>query len=50
MLLTKFGSFGHAVSEKILFLKSSNQKKELHVAAMFDNGSQRNEHSLEDLS
>jgi hypothetical protein len=35
-----------AVSEENLFLKSANQKQELPVAAMFDNGSGRNEHSL----
>jgi hypothetical protein len=28
------------------FLKSANQKKESPVAAMFVNGSERNEHSL----
>jgi hypothetical protein len=28
------------------FLKSANQKQELSVAAMFDNGLGRNEHSL----
>jgi hypothetical protein len=31
------------------FFKSANQKKELHVAAMIDNGSRRNEHFIEDL-
>jgi hypothetical protein len=31
------------------FKKSANQKQELPVAAMFVNGSGRNEQSLEDL-
>jgi hypothetical protein len=47
MHLTKFGSFGHAVSEeKILFLKSTNQKQKLHVAAMFVNELGQNEQCL----
>jgi hypothetical protein len=44
MFLPSFGSFGKAVSEKI-FKKSTNQKQELSVAAMFVNGSGRNEQS-----
>jgi hypothetical protein len=41
--LSSFGSFGEAVSEEKIFLKSTNQKQELPVAAMFVNGSRRNE-------
>jgi hypothetical protein len=37
--LPRFGSFGHAVSEEKNFKKSTNQKQELPVAAMFVNGS-----------
>jgi hypothetical protein len=37
--LLKFDSFGKAISEKKIFQKSNNQKEELSVAAMFDNGS-----------
>ena len=37
--------FGQAVSEKKIFYKSTNQKQELSVAAMFVNGSGRNEQS-----
>ena len=44
--LPSFGWFMQAVSEENLFFKSANQKQELPVAAMFDNGSGRNEHSL----
>ena len=41
-------SFGQAVSEeKIFFQKLSNQKQELPVAAIFVNGSELNEHSLQ---
>jgi hypothetical protein len=39
------GSFGKAASETIFF-KSTNQKQELPVAAMFVNGSELSEHSL----
>jgi hypothetical protein len=34
------------VSEETTFLKSTNQKQELPVAAMFVNGSEVNEQSL----
>jgi hypothetical protein len=45
--LPSFDPFGQAVSqEKIFFKKSTNQKQELPVAAMFVNGSELNEHSL----
>jgi hypothetical protein len=44
--LPSFGSFGQAVSEEKIFYESTNQKQELPVAAMFVNGSERNEHSL----
>jgi hypothetical protein len=46
MLPTKFDSFGQAVTEEKILNKSTNQKQELSVAAMFDNGSGRNEQSL----
>ena len=46
--LPNFDSFGQAVSEKI-FQKSTNQKQELSVVAMFVNGSGRNEQSIEDM-
>ena len=42
-----FGSFGQAVSEEKIFQKLTNQKQELPVAAMFNNGSQRNEQPLQ---
>ena len=38
--------FGIAVSEKKIFKKLTNLKQELPVAAMFVNGSKRNEQSL----
>jgi len=41
--LPSFGSFGQAVSEEKIYLKSTNQKKELPVAALFVNRSGRNE-------
>jgi hypothetical protein len=41
--LSSFGSFGQAVSEEKILFKSANQKQELPVAAMFVNGSGRNE-------
>jgi hypothetical protein len=44
--LPSFGSFGYAVSEEKIFKKSTNQKQELPVAAMFVNGSELNEQSL----
>ena len=45
--LPSFDSFGQAVSEEKIFQKSTNQKQELPVAAMFVNGSERNKHSLQ---
>ena len=45
--LSCFSSFGKAVTEEKIFQKSTNQKQELSVAAMFDNESGRNEHSLQ---
>ena len=44
--LPRFGSFGKVVSEKKLSQKSTNQKHELYVAAMFVNESGGNEKSL----
>jgi hypothetical protein len=41
-----FDPFGQAVSEKKIFKKSTNQKQELPLVAMFVNGSELNEHSL----
>jgi hypothetical protein len=46
MLHTKFDSFGQAVTEEKILKKSTNQKQELSVAAMFDNGSEINEQNL----
>ena len=40
--LQSFGSFGQAVSEEKIFQKSTNQKQELPMTAMFVNGSKRN--------
>ena len=45
--LPNFSSFGRAVSEEKNFQKSTNQKKEWPVAAMFVNGSELNEQSLQ---
>ena len=45
--LPRFDSFGLAVSEEKIFQKSTNQKQEWPVVAMFVNGSGRNEHSLQ---
>ena len=45
--LSNFSSFGKAVSEEKIFQKSTNQKQEWHVATMFVNGSELNEHSLQ---
>ena len=45
--LASYTSFSHAVSEEKNFQKSANQKQELPVAAMFVNGSGRNEQSLQ---
>ena len=39
-------SFGQAVSEKTTFSISANQKQELHIAAMFVDGTGQNEQSL----
>jgi hypothetical protein len=44
--LPSFSSFGQAVSEEKILKKSTNQKQELPVVAMFVNGSGRNEQSL----
>jgi hypothetical protein len=41
--LLSFDSFGKAVSEKKILWKSTNQKQELPVAAMFVNRSELNE-------
>ena len=38
-ILPSFGSLGKAVSEEKIFQKSTNQKQELSVVAMFVNGS-----------
>jgi hypothetical protein len=43
--LPSFDSFGQSVSKEV-FQKSTNQKQELPVVAMFVNGSGRNEQSL----
>jgi hypothetical protein len=40
--LPSFDSFGKAVSEKKIFLKSTNQKQEMPVVTMFVNGSELN--------
>ena len=45
--LPRFGSFGQAISEEKCFQKSTNQKQELSVAAMFVNGSELNEQSVQ---
>ena len=45
--LPNFDSFGKAVLEERIFQKSTNQKQELSVVAMFVNGSELNEHSLQ---
>ena len=44
--LPSFSSFGQAVSEEKNFKKSTNQKQELPVVAMFVNESELNEQSL----
>ena len=46
-ILPSFGSFGKVVSEEKILQKSTNQKEELSVAAMFVNRSGRNEHYLQ---
>ena len=43
--LPNFSSFGKAVSEKIFLKKSTNQKQEWPVTAIFVNGSELNEQS-----
>ena len=45
--LPSFDSFGQAVSEEKISQKSTNQKQEWSVVAMFVNGSGRNEQSLQ---
>ena len=45
--LPSFGSFGKVASEEKIFQKFTNQKQELPVAAMFVNGSGRNQQSLQ---
>ena len=45
--LPSFGLFGQSVAEEKIFYKSTNQKQELPVAAMFVNGSRQNEQSLQ---
>ena len=45
--LPSFGSFGKAAGEEKIFQKSTNQKQELSVVAMFVNGSELNEQSLQ---
>ena len=47
--LPNFDSFGKAVTEEKILQKSTNQKQELPVAAMFVNGAGRNEQSLQML-
>ena len=42
--LPNFSSFGKVVSQKKIFQKSTNQKKEWPVVAMFVNGLKLNEH------
>jgi hypothetical protein len=44
--LPSFNSFRQAVSEEKIFWKSTNQKHELPVVAMFVNRSGQNEQSL----
>jgi hypothetical protein len=44
--LPSFDSFGKVVSEKKILKKSTNQKQELPVEAMFVNGSELNEQCL----
>ena len=44
-ILLSFGSFGKAVSEEKIFQKSSNQKQELSMVAIFVNGQGRNKKS-----
>jgi hypothetical protein len=44
--LPSFDSFGQVVSEEKVFKKSTNQKQEWPLVAMFVNGLGRNEQSL----
>jgi hypothetical protein len=47
LILLRKLMFDQSVSEeKTFFYKSTNQKKEMHVAAMFVNGMGRNKRSL----
>ena len=48
--LPSFDSFGKAISEKNFFQKSTNQKQELPVMAMFVNRSELNKQSLQRTS
>ena len=50
MLPTKIQIIWSSVFRGEEFLKSANQKKESPVVAMFVNGSERNEHSLYQVS
>ena len=45
--LPSFGSFGKTASGEKIFQKSTNQKQELSVSAMFVNGSELNEQYLQ---
>ena len=45
--LPNFSSFGQRFQRRRFFQKSTNQKQEWSVAAMFVNGSELNEHSLQ---
>ena len=45
--LPSFNSFSQAISEETIFQKSTNQKQELPVVAMFVNGLELNQHSLQ---
>jgi hypothetical protein len=46
MIPTKFRFIWTSASEKKIFKKSTNQKQELPVVAMFGNGSEQNVQSL----
>ena len=48
--LPSFDSFGKAVSEEKIFKKSTNQKQELLVVAMFVNGLELNRGPSKDAS
>ena len=45
--LPSFRSFGKTISEEKIFQKSTNQKQELFVVAMFVNGSELNKQTLQ---